>query len=700
MKFIKKCIVFLMTATMLFSIASCKKNENENTVTNTAKPKETYSYTGTHVNNVTETDKPFIVNGKTEYKLVVPAQLSSGMREAVEDFRLLFKKATNISLPTVPDTGLKHTQDTKYLSIGDNELFRSTGLSVSRSELGLDGYQIFTQDNSIYMVGGGEDGSIYSIYSYFKLMFNYECYYSDCVVIDTGVKNMNFKILEVKEIPDMALRNGMMVGEMLYPLEHNSESKYFKNRMRARHWKSDWQLPVHQDYDKKSATNYSHSSFTLLPPAVYQTEHPDWYANTNKQLCYSARGNAEEFELMVQESAKKVLFSYVSYDPIAYPNCSVIQIGMQDDPRICYCDACNKISEECGGVVAPVIIYINAVAEKIAQWEKGVPITEIFDESVIGDDAEWMGVDPEPYYREDFRITFFAYHGYTIAPVEYDETKDEYIVKDERMRMHENAGVFFAAIESDYQQSILAEDNADAKHALKSWGLLTDYIWTWNYGFNYRAHGLFYDSFDTFTSTEYAYRANCNVSMHMVEGLSDKNTRNTAFANLKVYLMYNLAWNTSLDEQELIANWFDAMFGEGADIMYDYFISLRTHSAYNNQTYNLHTHASLIYPELNSAIYWKKGTVMQWMRMCDEALAKVEKYKTSNPEYYEMLRAHIRTEYISPAFLYLCHYGEQEPKVKIDALYVELREDAIKYDLLNTSMVSGLPVWGEFIGVV
>ena len=90
MKRIKKWLSFALGCILAFSIVGCTPDKEETLVA----PDYVPTYTGTHINQVVDTNIPFIENGKTEYSLVVPQELTNVMKTAKEDFVLLFKRAT------------------------------------------------------------------------------------------------------------------------------------------------------------------------------------------------------------------------------------------------------------------------------------------------------------------------------------------------------------------------------------------------------------------------------------------------------------------------------------------------------------------------------------------------------------------------------------------------------------------------------
>jgi hypothetical protein len=676
MKIIKKLILFVVVLAISLSAVACKGCNKDN-----PDEKEQSSY-GTHVNNVTDTNEKFITNGKTEYSLVIPQKMSKLLTDAKEDFVYLFKKATGIDIQVIKDTGLTHKAENKYISLGDTELFSSSGLEKA-TDLGFDGYQIFTKDHSYYLIGGYDDGSAYSIYSFFELLFNYEAYYSDCVVIDENVKDLNFKILDVKEIPDVAARCTMTLAEMSGPTSDTPDSKYLASRWKSVHWKSVYQLPVHKYYDKSSSTEYSHSILWAVPKDVHFANHPKWFAESGTQLCYTARGDESEFELMAQEVAKKVIFSYTTYDKENYPYANIIHFGISDDYNSCFCDNCKELNDRYGTESGAWCIFFNRVGDIFKAWEQGTPIDELFDPSIIGEDASWMGVDPTPYIREGFRITFFAYNSGIIAPVNYDKKSDTYTPIDDKVILRDNIGVFLADVERDWQKGFYSEQNEYCRINMGAWASLTDTIWYWSYGRNFNNGLCFYDNFDSITTEEYSFMARNSIKMSLLEMSAGLNSRQTNWEILMAYLHYKLLWNSSLDTNVLIDNWFKAMFNEASETMKELFFDMRTYTAQVVAENGGHTKNSIFSGGIASKKYWKKQTLKSWIDMCDLAESYIEHYKATDPEYYEVLRGHIKTEYVFPAYNYLYIYGEElDPAVK-KAMIKEMQEDAVKYNLTN-----------------
>ena len=160
-----------------------------------------YVYNGTHIYNATDTKDYLVRNGKTEYKLVIPATTTASLRTARTEFVDLFEDATGITLTVVTDNQVTDASTGKYISLGDTTLLEKSGIKIDYYELTADGHRIVTKDDDIYLCGGADEGTVFSVYTFMNLTFNYETYYFDCMEIEkTSEKKL--KNYDVTDIPD------------------------------------------------------------------------------------------------------------------------------------------------------------------------------------------------------------------------------------------------------------------------------------------------------------------------------------------------------------------------------------------------------------------------------------------------------------------------------------------------------------------
>ena len=172
MKNIKKAIMALLLCATFLGTTACKNPQTESGENSGSD----FAYTSYDL----------VSDGKTDYKLVVSEDADKSERYAVSEFTYFFKEATGIALECVTDQGKTHATGNQFVCIGDNALFRSAGLGFEQDDLQKDEVRIETKDQSIYLVGGGTDGTLYAVYALLEDLFHYDFFFTDAYYIDKG----------------------------------------------------------------------------------------------------------------------------------------------------------------------------------------------------------------------------------------------------------------------------------------------------------------------------------------------------------------------------------------------------------------------------------------------------------------------------------------------------------------------------------
>lgn len=653
---IKKGIcVFLVASTLLTCAVGCT-DENEITE-NIPAGVEKADYVGTHDFTMTETSEYLVKDGKTDYILVTEAELTSIEQTAKEEFITLFEEATDIRIQAVNDNGLTHNPSSKFISLGETGLFETSGIELDKAQLTDEGVRIVTKDNTIYLLGGGQYGTLYSVYDFMQLTFNYEQYFVDCMEIDTNVKEKKLYDYNVTDIPDMNRRS---TGYAFMTQE-------FKNRMRIPLYSGNYFLPIHPKMtaegkaDRTTVGATAHNSNEYLPREDYP-DHSAWFGDSGDVLCYTAHGDEAELDLMAQECAKKVAASLMTYTTDLYPNMNAVSLTVEDNNDSCACDACTKSLEKYGTKTAAVIIFINKFNGYVRQWLE-------------------ENKDNELYYRENFDVLFFAYNSFSLAPASWDEEKGEYVANAPELMLDDGVYVWVALMNiMEEEISIYHPKNDRAREQIEKWGALSDGLWLWTYSTNFSAYLYFHDSFALYNSEGYRYLASHNVRYYYQNAQSYQTGSATAFHNLSLYLQSKLTWNTSLDTEELIDNYMNAMFKESAPIMKQLFTSMRLH---NRQLKEKIEYSNSI----ENASYFPYNTLKNWTDMCDEALKAVDSYRTRDPETYSVLKDHIEAEWVYPAYATLQLRDKYLVEEELSAFKQRFREVVLRLGITRTKEI-------------
>ena len=682
------CLVFACSA-----FSGCKQNST------TSKNDNRVSYTdGTHIFNTTESQTDFIKNGATDYKLVLPQNAGTVLNTAKQEFIYFLNLATGISISSVLDNDITHDASQKYISLGDTKLLESANIDIDREELGIEGYRIITKDNNVYIVGGYYDGVVYGVYKFFNIMFNYEFFYWNCYQIDKGVKNLKLKNFDVIDIPDIGHLGSYSYRQQLYPrFPDNYDSQMLRWREKSPNYHETYIIGGFEAFDKSSKESSNHNVSEIIPASVYG-DHEKWFSNNgNGQLCLTARGDKAEFEALALEVAKKATFGIWVYKQNPYKN--VFAFTSEDNYDTCSCSECSRLANYYGTEAGAVCIFINRVAEHVENWMNGnVDYETWFPESAnIVDEfgnafnyKAWLDKNPQ-YEKKDFRVIFMAYNNWIDAPVKWSARENKYVAFDNNVKLRHNVGVWLADIEMDYQRPIYSEEQESVRKNISGWANLTDCMYYYSYAVCFEGANYLYDSFGYWNSDTWQYMAEYGARLVFVEHFGGEST----WARLKLFLMTELRWDTTLDMEMLLDKYFDAMFGVAAPIMREMFDSERAHIIKTFNEYDMYGDNS-VFKEIKKDELWPEPIVKHWMNLCEQALVSIEKYK-NDEDLYNQIREHIEVEWISPAYIYLRHYGKKmqisdknELKQRLLDLHAALNCENYTVEHMGTNIITDI----------
>lgn len=654
MKKFSKNILFPIVLVTSFCISGCKEQVSE------ARP----HFIGVHDFTALETDKYLIRDGVSDYVLLVSDDPSPLIRTARDEFNYFYKEATGKTLDCFEEDQIDTSALNHFISIGETEVFKNSGLTIDKKQLGNEGIRIMNKDDNIYIVGGTDSGSLYGVYDFLTITFNYAQYAPDYFVIDRDVKNQKLLNYDVTDIPDIPMRangfNYFRGGSTNYDYQN------YGNRMRQEKGRGYYFMPVFEDFNVNSRSVVSTNTNTYIPYSTYSLAHPDWFSNrcsTGKyQLCYSCHGNASERELLVQEVAKKIKFSLKTFDPINYPNMSVITFTMEDNFNTCACDECKRLKNIYGAESGVLNVFVNDVGELI---------------------EEWMN-DPEneQYKRDDFHIIFFAYNAYEEPPVIYNSKTKKYEPTVPEVRLRDNVGVYFAEINSlDYQRSLFHKENEYGKKCLDGWCDISDFVYYWTYETNFAYSLYFYDTFDFFNQEMYNYVAAKNLAMFFGEAAEFCGSNGVNWNGLKGYLDAKLGWDTNINQSELMDDYFANMYGDAQYEMREFFNLVRANNAKLLEDYPGLLTLRSCYNTVNIPEYYPLATCESFLSKIDHAKTLVEKIKYTNPSLYKTYIDHIELEGVSYLYIMLELHGSEITKERKREVLNRLKEDAVSLSI-------------------
>ncbi len=655
-------IVLALSSCAVMLMSGCG-NSNNNDVASSTPGEETTAEK--HRFKAEKTSSYLIQNGHTSYKVVLPSESDEQLLYAKNELSSLFEEATGIELTFINDANLSYKENDTYISLGKNAYLESAGLSseTSYDVYGRDGSRILTKGKSIFIFGESNYATLYGVYNFLNLSFNFETYYHDCYSLDKNVTELALYNYDVVDIPDLAYRQkrGLLIPT-------NGQNSMIGYRMRVTDDATSLILPIYEGDTAGSKANVNHNSFYYFPTSVYKESHPKFYSLTGDQLCFTARGDSKELDTMVNLAAKKMEDTLTWHPYASYPNYTTVFLGMNDVADLCSCDSCAAVKASHNNApVATVILFLNRVAKIV---------------------NEWMAKPENAAYKRDLSYSFFAYQSALTPP--FKENEDGTFDYKEDLIPPEGVNLrpYVAFSGFDYGRSFYSSVNNEVRDNLRVWGNFYKGAWAWSYGGFFNDYLTFYDIY-TFYSDYHSYLAQYNYSFTFEQVKNDQRGADPGFGGLANYVLSKKSWNASLDMDTLINNYIENVYQEAAPVMKEMFQKLRLWFARTIEKFGLGRGGVGTGDISSNSKYWGYGFVQELFDLCDEAYKAIEIYKKDEAKY-KRIKNYIDIEWIVPAKVAI---GCYEDKFKADEF------TAIKTKFKNICLDLGIKDIKEFVSI-
>lgn len=653
----KIAIVWAFVLAVVCAFSACGSRKSSAEKHRDTPYNERGEYTGgTHIFNVRERDNAYILkDGATEYKILVSAQAKKEELSAASEFMTLFAEATGVTLRMTTDASVD--ENAKYIAFGENALATKNGVNTTAAVKG-NGYIIKTAGNSVFVKGGNSVGTLFGAYELLNQMFGYMCYAVDCHYIDTGVRNVKLCDYDIFDNPDIDQRlanYGVIYNDASLAHKLRFQPQYaevYMNPLRAFH--NTMGLKDGQSGNGEGTTAY-------LPPYKHEKDHPKWYANDGKQLCYTAHGDKAEFDAMVDATAE-AMKPYI----IAEPEKSIISVSQEDNYSWCGCDACTALKEKYNGAdSAGNLIFVNAVAEKIEKW-----------------------LDKEQNGRK-VTVATFAYYKTEVPPARKNaDGKWEPI--DGAVVARDNVAVLYAPLAlMEFNHSLEDEENRAVLDILDGWSACSKHIAVWNYQTHFQSYFMPYN---TYAACQEQYKKYIDMGALWIFDQGQQNNGNsTHFSMFKIYLNSQWGWDINRDYNTLADNFFTHYFGKRDGAMRKLYEEVRTWLVHlDNEGL-----AGRCSDTADSAEYWPHRLVAGWLELVDEAYAEIEPLRQSDPEKYELYARHVKLESMMPRYMAISYHAGTYSSGTLETMRREFAADCGE---LNITHVREMGAISNLIG--
>ena len=637
-KALRKTLCCLLTLTIgiafAFNGAACNgskttsdsKNENQLPVNDIGEP-DAFPYVQKDGKTLN-----MIEYGKSDYKIVVSENATAQERYAAEELQYFLQEATTCRLDIVTDAGIAHDNTQKRISVGKTKLLEAQ-TDVILDETTLETTPVLqTRDNTVYLAGWHEDGTLYSVYKFLYYEIGFEAF---------SVDNIYYRTCDV--LPLLAF-------DYTYQPCIDFTASYYEalgmNMVKnvARMYMSAGGSGGFGFYGRQFS-RWCHSAIPLLDPNIYGTEHPDWYGNG--QVCYTNEGATEQMIINVCADLEK------------NPNARWIMVGGSDSHKSCGCETCLE-QNNLYGVSGVYMRFLNKIGEGVEQYFTA------------------KGSDRKPI------VYGLGYNAYATAPVEVtgeDENGEEILrILDESVKARWNVGMCHTPIEACFVHSVdekKCETNQSVYRSLRGWNMITDNLMVYDYGTNFTSYMTHFNEWDSLDGRMRAYEREgvkyIRQQANAVNGVSP-------FQSMRLYVKSKLAWDTTLNTDDLVNRFMQYYYGDGAAEMRAFYDDMDEHfewiATMQGKACGTTYHACI------TEGLWPRNTLLAFETTLQNAMNVIEQ---SNQENKEQQRYNVYKEYIMMKILEYSYYPTYYSELERKQLVKELNEAIVQMNINRVS---------------
>lgn len=623
--------IFVLSLSLCLGIATfagCKDDEEEKPTV------ETEEYYDPMAGIDTDTVVGALVaDGKTSYKIVIPAEASECEAYAAEELQKYIKQSSGATLPIVRDnSGV--TLGQKLVSIGNTNLVSAAQLDTTN--LNVDGFRLKTEGETLLIKGERDRGTLYGVYDFLEKFVGTRFLYADFEYVPT-VETVELYKSDVTEIPEFALRSRFDV-EIGTNMAGGARMRFVSNRNASGAATAKFGGGYFEDF-----IGEMHSYNGLLDWRIYgqtkanhavcenQSEctlHTDWYAtpkdNTGEgdpfpQWCISNGLNDDGTISDEEGTLVKAAIAAAKAKILTQPTGLYLAFSQNDNRNVCMCDDCIRQQELFGGFGGHTVVFTNAVAK------------------AVNESLQAEGFDHE--------VKFIAYaYMYTIDAPKADAPSVELAVPNEYTYM-------MLCPYDDYYNYPLRDKEGNANFALaaEGWSKISNQFMAFDYTNNFTHTLLWYPNFGVLKDNVLFYKE------LGVNGIVASGTNVGYEATLQTYLLSKLFWNANRDVNALIHEFNVLYFGsEEAGAVMDRFVE------FNNAWYEYAATEGGTKARQKVGLYsrtWQTSTstlsvdyVRQNYRLLDEAKALIladETTTTAQKNVYlkNLMRAEVMIDF-------------------------------------------------------
>ncbi len=518
-----------------------------------------------------------IQNGKTDYVIIVGQHCAEAEMTAATELQKYLAAMSGVLLPVRQDT--EGTPSAHEIVVGVTNRAAAESFDMD------DAYRIHFTDDSLYIVGGSPRGTLYGVYGFLESI-GCRFFAADTEIVPEKKTIVLDRHTDILSKPAFVYRD--LFWANVYD-EDISAKLGLNGALMSGEYGRELSDRVGGGISY-AGPHFVHTFAYMMTKESHFATHPEYFSEINgvrtaehlySQLCMT---NPEVLEIVIR---------HVKGWLRANPEAKIVSVSQNDsyvNESYCTCKNCQAIIDEEGSPAGPLLRFVNAVADAIAE--------------------EF----PDVY------VDTLAYQ-YSLQPPKITKARDNVVVRF-------CTGACLSHPISECSQ------NAGIKQMVLDWKEVCPRLYIWDYTTNFAHYLCPTPNLNSLQGNAQFFYENDVIGV-FEQGVYNTTGKDGEFGDLRAYLLAKLLWDPYADMEVLTSEFMTAYYGDAAPMIQEYLDYI--HALYKDSHLRINLSPDSFYP------YFRRDIVAHF----DELWAAAKEAVKDDPKLLEHVeRAEIQYRYV------------------------------------------------------
>lgn len=304
--------------------------------------------------------------GKPRCTIVLPTKPTPQEKNAASELSTWLGKIIGAA-PRIVNEPLTPRPAGTLISIGRTRLLASSKVKSAKADLGDEGFGIAADDGALYLFGGRTRGPIYAVYALLEEDLGCRWYAGDSATVPTA-PGLTIAAVPRTYVPKLEVRD---------PYWREAVHVRWSRRNRT----NSYNVPVGEDWG--GHVDYAHGWFVhtfdkLVPYQKYFKDHPEYFSEVKGKRVHVVPGHRPGQLCLTNPEVVRIATEKVLEVLGKNPEAELISVS-ENDGRFgqCTCKSCRQVNRPQGTPAAALVLFVNAVAEAVADKHPRVKVTTL-----------------------------------------------------------------------------------------------------------------------------------------------------------------------------------------------------------------------------------------------------------------------------------------------------------------------------------